>query len=100
MDLLITALEDSGWRDEAVAHWRSAEGRSTDLYWTANALARLDDLEGSIAALRDMRDRRDLSFVWVPARFRWFPELRGDPGYQALMREAGLSPMGSPGGGG
>lgn len=95
VDLLIAALQDPGRREEAIAHW-SGEGRPADLYWAATSLARLGDLESSMAALRDMRNRRDLSFVWLPARVRWLPELRTDPGYQALIREAGLSPMGRP----
>lgn len=90
VELLAAALESAGRRDEAVAHWRSAPDRGVDLHWSAKALAYLGDVEGSVAVLRDMRSRRDPSFVWAPAVFRWFPELQADEEYRALIRDAGL----------
>jgi TolB-like protein/Tfp pilus assembly protein PilF len=95
VDLLARALQDPAWRPAAVEHWRTQVAR-TDLFWTASALAQLGDVDGTLMALRKMRDRRDLSFVWTRAKLRWHPRITEDPRYRRLMESTGLPVLDAP----
>jgi hypothetical protein len=92
MDVLLASKENPNLMADARETWRGLPNAIIPPFFRMEGLLQLGDMEGAVAELRSMRDRRDPMFAWsgwALALVEPSPDLAP---YLAILEESGIPP--------